>query len=780
MGTINKVSRLKVVAGFTLLLAVLFYSLDFVQKEVDTLLHTEGQDTQWMDSLSVLLKQKDENTVRILRTLTEVNDSLISKSQIESIITSQDTMLVRPRVQRRVVRHEDTLVTQHEKKGFFRRLRDAFVPPKQDSAIQVKTRVEYVEDTLLEAYNPVDTLQARLRAVVERERRADTVIRRRRRRLQAVNSRLSARIDTLLKHYEEGLLLRARAEAEHRQEVRSRSAQTIGGIATGAVVLAALFLLLIGRDIGRNNRYRRELEEARRRAEDLLAVREKMMLAITHDFKAPLGSIMGYADLLSRLTTDERQRFYLNNMKTSSEHLLKLVTDLLDFHRLDLHKAEINRVPFHPARLLEEIRVSFEPLTAAKGLELRCDISPELHATYISDPLRLRQIVSNLLSNAVKFTEHGSITLRASWREHRLILAVADTGCGMDPADRDRIFQEFTRLPGAQGQEGFGLGLSIVRMLVNLLGGSIKVESRLGQGSTFTVDLPLDKALVNEEVSVEKEEPARLSVPAAQARHDHPSHAFPPSSPKRLLLIDDDRIQLTLTVAMLRQGGIEALACQQVDELLEALRTQDFDVLLTDVQMPALNGFELLRLLRASNISLARTIPVVAVTARSDMQRADFESHGFAGCLHKPFTVQELLGELQRIGGDNASVPPSPPPSSTPSAGIDLSALTAFSADDPEAASSILRSFVEETRGNADRLRRAIEAADVAGSSAVAHKMIPLFTLIKATRIVPLLRRLEAARTGTLTPELHAVADEVLAGVEQVLKEAEQTVEPIK
>ena len=211
-----------------------------------------------------------------------------------------------------------------------------------------------------------------------------------------------------MKDYETETLLRARTEAEYQQAVRRRSAKIISGIAVGAVLLSAFFLIIIGRDITRSNRYRRELEEARRRAEDLLAVREKLMLAITHDFKAPLGSIMGYADLLSRLTVDERQRFYLDNMKTSSEHLLKLVVDLLDFHRLDLNKAEINRVTFHPSRLLEEIHVSFEPLTAAKGLALHCDIAPELGGTYICDPLRLRQIINNLLSNAVKFTDQVS------------------------------------------------------------------------------------------------------------------------------------------------------------------------------------------------------------------------------------------------------------------------------------------------------------------------------------------------------------------------------------
>ena len=138
---------------------------------------------------------------------------------------------------------------------------------------------------------------------------------------------------------------------------------------------------------------------------------------------------------------------------------------------------------FHPARLLEEIHVSFEPLTSAKGLSLRCDIAPELKGTFVSDPLRLRQIVNNLLSNAVKFTSDGDVTLAACFVSNgdaafpgdHLKLSVIDTGKGMEPAYCERIFQEFTRLPGAQGEEGFGLGLSIVRMLVQLLDGHIEV-----------------------------------------------------------------------------------------------------------------------------------------------------------------------------------------------------------------------------------------------------------------------------------------------------------------
>lgn len=781
----NSVSKVKITVGYTLLLGVLFFSLFFVHREMGNLMLSDNQDVQWTDSLIALLRKKDANNVYMLRVLSETNDSMVSTREVENLIAArQDSVAADRHVRHRIITHRDTVVTKPRKKGFFRRLGEVFVPPKKDSAIQVKTTLEYATDTVIDIYNPVDSLQEMLRAVAQQKKEDLAVMHRRRRTLQRMDKMLTARIDSLLKEYEQETLQRAREEADYRQSVRRHSARIISGIAAGAVLLSAFFLFIIGRDITRSNRYRRELEEARRRAEELLATREKMMLAITHDFKAPLGSIMGYADLLSRLTVDERQRFYLDNMKTSSEHLLKLVVDLLDFHRLDLHKAEINRVTFHPARLLEEIHVCFEPLASAKGLDLRCDIAPQLESTYISDPLRLRQIINNLLSNAVKFTDEGSVTMTAHYEHSRLVVAITDTGKGMEPADRERIFREFTRLPGAQGKEGFGLGLSIVRMLVQLLEGTIDVNSVPGKGSTFTLRVPL--------FPVRMPEHAGKQAEAADAE----PVSVPVQSPLRVLLIDDDRIQLTLTASMLRQNGIASVSCMQTDELLDALRSDTFEVLLTDVQMPAINGFDLLKLLRASNLPQAQSIPVIAVTARSDMKPEAFKEHGFAGCLYKPFTVAELLRELSAAGigqvsalqegetvgqeeetvgqqgktvarqavvGTAAEIP-------FPNTSYDFSALTAFSGDDPEAAKSILDSFVTETRLNAGRLRQAVDAADMNAVAAVSHKMIPLFTLIGATELVAELKILEGLRGTPFTTEQGQRALRALVLIEDIVR----------
>lgn len=767
-------TQLKVTIGYSLLLAILIFSLVFVHREMEALSAADDQQNLRTDSLLSLLYEKDQNTLQMLRVLSEANDSLLSASEIEEIISVKDSIITQQRVQHRITTKRDSLITPPKKKGFFKRLAEAFVPSKQDSAVLLNTSLEIATDTILEPTASNDSLQEKIRAATEEKRlQRRRSIRRTSTRYQRMNTQLTARMDSLIKNYEEEMTQRAREDAELQQQVRMRSARTISGIAIGAVLLSAFFLVLIVRDISRSNRYRKQLEEANRRAEELLVAREKLMLAITHDFKAPLGSIMGYTELLSRLTQDERQHFYLNNMKSSSEHLLKLVSDLLDFHRLDLNKAEVNRVTFRPSQLFEEIRVSFEPLTAAKGLALRFDVAPELDANYINDPLRLRQIVNNLLSNAVKFTTEGEVTLTATYNASRLTIAVADTGKGMAAEDRERIFQEFTRLAGAQGEEGFGLGLSIVKKLVVLLEGTIDVQSEPGQGSCFTVVVPLYPV----GGSISRDDPSRKEgTDNEDMKSIESSTVVTPLKVIRVLLIDDDRIQLSLTAAMLKQQGIDAVCCEQLEELITQLRTSVFDVLLTDIQMPAINGFDLVKLLRASNIPQAKTIPVIAVTARSDMDEAALREHGFAGCLHKPFTVKELLETVSegQLSADEAQLTEDLGAHSVTS--YDFSALMAFSADDSEAAHAIIGTFVEETTKNAASLSDSLHNKAAGEIAAMAHKLLPLFTMLGATEAVGLLQWLEACREKEFSEEMASRTIAVLQEIEKVVAEAKELV----
>ena len=779
-------TKLKITAGYTLLLAILLFSLVFVHREMEALSAADDQQNLRTDSLLTLLHEKDQNTIQMLRVLSEANDSLLSASEIEEIISEQDSVITQQRVQHRVITKRDSLITTPKKKGFFKRLAEVFSPSKQDSAVLVNTSLEVATDTILQPTTSKDSLQQKIRMATEEKRlQRRKTIRRTSTKYQRMNTQLTARMDSLIKQYEEEMTLRARQDAELQQEVRMRSARIIGGIAVGAVLLSAFFLILIMRDISRSNRYRQQLEVANKRAEDLLAVREKLMLAITHDFKAPLGSIMGYTELLSRLTEDERQRFYLDNMKSSSEHLLKLVSDLLDFHRLDLNKAEVNRVTFNPSQLFDEIYVSFEPLTAAKGLALQCHVAPELNGGYISDPLRLRQIVNNLLSNAVKFTQKGEISLTAGYDSSKLTIAIADTGKGMASEDRERIFQEFTRLSGAQGEEGFGLGLSIVKKLVTLLEGTIDVQSTLGEGSCFTVVLPLYP--VGKSVIEDRELGNKKNVTSNESISVEEADMIPSMKVIRILLIDDDKIQLNLTATMLKQYGIDAVCCEQLEELMEQLRLSTFDVLLTDIQMPAINGFDLVRLLRASNIQQARTIPVIAVTARSEMNKVTLREHGFAGCLHKPFTIRELLITVNdgQMSADEAHIDNirlienrgfvekvNDSIADNNYSAFNFSALTAFSEDDPEAAHSIILTFVEETSKNVERMQQALNDREVDEIAAMSHKLLPLFMLIGASEAISFLEWLEGQRGQNFSERIREKTDCVLQEILRILEEA--------
>lgn len=760
-------TKLKIAVGYSLLLAMLIFSLVFVYHEMENLSTADNLQDLKTDSLLLLLHEKDRNTIEMLRVLNEANDSLLSASEIEEIISEQDSVITRHRVQNRVITKRDTLVTKPKKKGFFKRLGEVFVPSKKETALLVNTSLEFATDTILEPFAATDSLQYKIRMATRQKRsRTKKSIRRNSDAYQRMNELLTNRMDSLIKAYEVDILQRSRQEAELYQSVRKRSSHIIGGIAIGGVLLSAIFLMLVMRDITRKNRYRKQLEEANKRAEALLAAREKLMLTITHDFKAPLSSIIGYTELLSRLTEDERQRFYLDNMKSSSDHLLKLVSDLLDFHRLDLNKAEVNRVSFTPAQLFEEIAVSFRPIMDEKGLTLKCFVELELSERYVSDPLRLRQIINNLLSNAVKFTEQGSVTLTAAYENSRLTIEITDTGKGIAAEDCERIFQEFTRLPGAQGADGFGLGLSIVHKLVTLLKGKIYVDSTLGEGSCFTVVVPLypvAKSVCSDDGHKETE-----ALPAEDRNAEEAGSA----EDFRILLIDDDKIQLELTAATLREQGIIAVCCQQLDELMCQLRDSTFDLLLTDIQMPAIDGFDLLRLLRASNIPQARQIPVIAVTARSEMDEAALREHGFTGCLHKPFTVTELISaigikQIMRNAADTSLNMPAQPSSS-----LCFSALTAFSGDDPEAARTIVRTFIEETAKNASWMKQALEHKDVDKISDMAHKILPLFTIINASDSLLALKWLETRRGSDFSDEVEQMTTNVLERIDKVIDAA--------
>lgn len=722
-----------------------------------------------LDTVRSLLRNKEQNMVLVLEAMKQSPTDELYRQQLDSLIMQQDSILSSTHVRRRVVTHRNSYTIHHKPKKFFRRLADVFSPGKPDSTQVDNIIQEEYTDTIDEAYNPVDTIATMLTSiqhkVFQTRQESMRTLDARINQLRIAGGRVSQRVNQLLDNIEDDEQKAMEVRIAHEQDIRQQAAWTMATIAILAVLLVLIFFTIIWRDITRSNHYRKELEKAKLYAENLLVAREKLMLTITHDIKAPAGSIIGYIDLLIRLVQDRRQQFYLHNMKSSANHLLDLITSLLDYHRLEAGKMDIHPVTFNPHELFESIYTSFLPGAEKKQLTLNFEENIPRTLNLEGDPFRIRQIAENLISNALKFTSQGSITIQVDYEQNRFTFRVEDTGCGMSFQEQQRVFQAFTRLQSAQGQEGFGLGLSITKKLVELLNGEITIESAPGKGSIFQVVLFLPKVTKAPITQVET-----LSDDKKQWR---------------ILLIDDDRIQLNLTEVMIydlfnhAQHNIPPVikCCTQPEELFKLIASETFDIVFTDIQMPAMNGFELLQKLRSLDVPQAKNIPIIAITARSDMDETDFCTQGFAGCLHKPFNQTELLKifktHMQEDWKGNIVQTDSKP--SDTECTYNFSPLTAFSGDDPAAAHEILDTFIGESTKNYERMKQALSNKDMADLCNVAHKMLPTFTMIEARKAIPALQWLEFHRGNTdLSDEARQHADEALSCIADVIKEAKK------
>lgn len=375
------------------------------------------------------------------------------------------------------------------------------------------------------------------------------------------------------------------------------------------------------------------------------------------------------------------------------------MNNLLDVYRLNDSKETCNNVPFDLNDLLERIATGFSHVVNNKGILFLCDFK-DTDVVLHGDVDRIEQIIDNLLANAVKFTETGTIHFNAAYKDGNLSLEITDTGIGMDENALLRIFRPFERLASEMNADGFGLGLPITKGLVNLMGGTIEVESETGCGSTFRVSLPL---------------------PLSDERLEHETSALPAtlSLPQSVLVIDNDRLQLEIVKEMLERNGVSCTTCSNARELVKEMRKRDYDLLLSDIQMPGTNGFEILNLLRNSNIGNSRTIPVIAMTARGDREKEAFTGSGFADCVYKPFSMNELLNTISAAMPHKEPEEPCAP---------DFDTFTADVRDKRK----LLRTFISQSNRDIKDLRSAMEAEDRTGLREIAHKIQPSLELLQS------------------------------------------------
>ena len=447
--------------------------------------------------------------------------------------------------------------------------------------------------------------------------------------LAARNAELNKQLQGLVVQMDEKVQADLQKREAEIAAMREKSFIQIGGLTGFVVLLLIISYIIIHRNITRIKRYKRETadlieqqKQSIKQNEELIASRKKVVHTIIHELRTPLTAITGYAGLMRKDSNTDKTGRYIQNIQQSSERMREMLNAMLSFFRLDNGKEQPNISPCRISAIKHTLETEFMPIAMNKGLALT--VKNRTDAVVLTDKERILQIGNNLLSNAIKFTENGSVSLTTDYANGMLTLIVEDTGTGMTEEEQQRVFGAFERLSNAAAKDGFGLGLPIVQHIAAMLGGTIRLESEKGKGSRFTVKIPMRTA-----------EKVPEQINKTQIHHNSTFHD--------VVAIDNDEVLLLMLKEMYAQEGVHCDTCTDAAELMEMIRRKEYALLLTDLNMPEINGFELLELLRASNVGNSRNIPVVVTTASGSCSKEELIGRGFAECLLKPFSISELM-----------------------------------------------------------------------------------------------------------------------------------------
>ncbi len=554
-------------------------------------------------------------------------------------------------------------------------------------------------------------------------------------------------INLKLKNFITVLDERVTADLQEREEqiikTRERTKVWLGGITAFIFLALLLSYIVIMRDYGRKERGRRKLEASNRKNAELLEMRNKIILTISHDIRGPLNNIIGYTELAMDTREKKKRNLQLKKVLGRSKHILHLVNNLLDVYRLNQAKETMHPVPFRISDLLNRVVDGATQPINDKGLLFEHEFVG-VDTVVKGDVDRIEQIINNLIANAVKFTSAGHIGFNVTYMDGTFTMKVSDTGMGMTEDMMKRIYLPFERAASAENSDGYGLGLPIAHGIVTMLGGTINVESELNKGTTFTVTLPLP--VTNEPIEEE-------SVSFEASLH----------LPKNVIAIDDDMLQLELVKEMLERNGVSCTICSKVDKLTEELRKKNYDLLLSDIQMPNTDGFKLLALLRKSRIGNSKEIPVVAMTARSEGERDALLDAGFDGCIFKPFSMNELLKVI-------ASVVKGREPGSE----TDFSVMLANVSDKK----IILRTMIESCEKDIVDLKIAMTAENRESMRSIAHRMFPMWEMLSMEEILLAYRNvLKDPDCDTQTVLNHT--NHIITHIEHLIEDAGNEIERI-
>lgn len=667
-----------------------------------------------LDSIALLLTQKKSHTAQIRQLNTQYTN--------ESSFTALRKKLQETRDSLRNSTYKVDL--SKSKPGLVREFGEYFSFVVADQKlIDSISRAAVPESELLAHSDKVIT------ELIAREDKLKNELRERENLLQIKNRELSGKIQFLLSSIEQEILENSYAEIAQNEKDIKRTTLFLSWAGVLGVLLLLFFGWIILRDLTRQQKYRDKLEELNRENSMLLRSKTMLLATVTHDLQTPLGSILGFSDLLKKTNLDITQNQYVSNISHSSDYILNLVNDLVDFSKLENNKIKIKKVAFNPKQLIENTFNTLKKNAVDKDIVLLYDIEDSLDTDIISDPYRVKQILTNLVTNAIKFTQKGHVKIIGKIKGESILFAVEDTGIGITEDQQKLIFEEFTQAhPDIEKQfGGTGLGLTISKRMVELLGGKIKVESESEQGSVFMFSIPF----IKDGNESKKDKKTEIHIDFLKD--------------KKILIVDDDKIQLSLMEALFSNYPIHLTSENDATKVISLLEENSFDLIFTDIQMPKKSGFVLIQRIRNHTDSRINQLPVIALSGKRDLSLEDFTEKGFTYFLGKPLQMDEAL-QVMKLIFEKRKIEALPDfdfktDSESSSKLYDLSSLVQFIGNDVSALKNIVSVFLDSTETSIEELKNNLQ--DLEQLSQTAHRMIPMLRQIESFEIVSILEKLE-------------------------------------
>ncbi len=662
---------------------------------------------QLLDNIDSLLVEKNKIVGRLIIQFKAQNPL----KEVDKKIETSYSDIVKDSVS--VTTYKDTTVVVKKEKNFWSRLKGVFnpkhVPDTTITITQTKKNTVLTSKADTTFYNNLKDITHEASLTYSSNiRRIEKQVQEFIQAEQSIALQISELLTQLYDRTIEVVKLNAAKNEDLTQKI------FLFAVAVGAfsLLLIATIILFIVKDLNRGQKARRELAEEKRLTESLMESRHKLLLSISHDMKTPLSSILGYLEMWNRQESDPEKKHQMISAQSSGKYMLNMLSNLLEFSRLEQNSGTLNISRFDLVELVKEVVEMFRPLIEEKNLKLQFDNLAETTFPTESDYTVVKQILANVVSNAVKYTTSGSIHITLQ-HDEKVVLTITDTGIGIDQNDIDKIFKPFSRIDNALQTEGNGFGMYVTKGLVESLHGNISVKSQKGKGTQVSIEFPFE----------------RMETPKIDSEDEIQKRK---TEIRNILIFEDDAPLGNMISEYLKKRGCKVVLCRNVEEMDQLLNEiSNFDIVLTDMEMIGITGKDILDSIRRRDSQIS----VWIMTAHDDYSTEQASKDGFDGLITKPIRLNRL-DQILHLDNSEISKP----------INQQFPSLVSLFGDDEAAVREILRNFVETSEKDTKKLLNLIEKDDFENAQQMCHKMHPFLAQLDADYLCHVLIKMDKLR----------------------------------